>query len=57
MNLDRITIKMILIVFTMWLSGKESACQTRDMGSTPGSGRSLREGNGNPLQYLAWEIS
>ena len=53
MNLDRITIKMILIVFTMWLSGKESACQTGDMGSTPGSGRSLGEGNGNPLQYLA----
>ena len=24
---------------------------TRDSGSIPGSGRSLREGNGNPLQY------
>ena len=23
----------------------------RDMGSTPGSGRSLGEGNGNPIQY------
>ena len=22
-----------------------------DVGSTPGSGRSAREGNGNPLQY------
>ena len=55
MNLDRITIKMILIVFTMWLSGKESACQTGDMGSTPGSGRSLGEGNGNPLQYSCLE--
>ena len=25
-----------------------------DLGSTPGSGRSSGEGNGNPLQY--WEI-
>ena len=33
-----------------WLSGKESACQCKDMDSTPGSGRS-GEGNGNPLQY------
>jgi len=22
----------------------------------PGSGRSPKEGNGNPLQYLAWKI-
>ena len=37
-----------------WLSGKESACNagdTEDMGLIPGSGRSLEEGNGNPLQY------
>ena len=36
-----------------WLSGKESACQCRRQcpGSIPGSGRSLGEGNGNPLQY------
>ena len=30
--------------------GKESACNTRDQGLIPGSGRSP-EGNGNPLQY------
>jgi len=33
---------------------KESACNagdTEDMGLIPGSGRSLEEGNGNPLQY------
>ena len=24
---------------------------TKNMGSIPGSGRSLEEGNGNPLQY------
>ena len=31
--------------------GKESACSAGDLGSIPGSGRSLGEGNGNPLQY------
>ena len=30
---------------------KESACNTGDPGSVPGSGRSPGEGNGNPLQY------
>ena len=28
----------------------------RDVVSVPGSERSPGEGNGNPLQYLAWEI-
>ena len=28
----------------------------RDMSLIPGSGRSLEEGNGHPLQYLAWKI-
>ena len=28
-----------------------SASNARDLGSIPGSGRSLGEGNGNPLQY------
>ena len=31
--------------------GKESACNAGDLSSIPGSGRSLGEGNGNPLQY------
>ena len=31
--------------------GKVSACNAGDLGSIPGSGRSLGEGNGNPLQY------
>ena len=35
-----------------WLSSKESACN-----SIPGSGRSPREGNGNPLQYSCLEKS
>ena len=28
-----------------------------DLGLIPGLGRSSEEGNGNPLQYLAWKIS
>ena len=34
-----------------WLSGKESTCQTGDVGLIPGSGRSPGEGNDNSLQY------
>ena len=34
---------------------KESACQAGGMGSIPGSGRSPREGNGNPLRYSCLE--
>ena len=35
--------------------GKETLCSVGDPGSTPGSGRSPREGNGNPLQYSCLE--
>ena len=35
---------------------KEYACHVGDLGSIPGSGRCPGEGNGNPLQYLAWRI-
>ena len=38
-----------------WLSGKESPCNAGDLGSICGSGRSLGEGNGNPLQYSCLE--
>ena len=31
------------------LSGKESACNSGDVGPIPGSGRSPGERNGNPL--------
>ena len=37
--------------------GKETACIAGDLGSTSGSGRSLGEGNGNPLQYSCLENS
>ena len=39
------------------LVGKESACNTGDWGSIPGSGRCPGEGNGNPLQYSCLEKS
>ena len=34
---------------------KESACNSGDPGSIPGSGRSPGEGNGNPLQHSCLE--
>ena len=37
--------------------GKESACNTADLGSIPGSGISPGEGNGYPLQYSCLENS
>ena len=37
--------------------GKESACNVKDQGWIPGWGRSLGEGNGNPLQYSCLENS
>ena len=38
------------IIFPRWLSGKESSCNTGDLGLIPGMGRSPGEGNGNLLQ-------
>ena len=39
-----------------WLArGKASACNARDLGLIPGSGRSPGEGNDNPLQYCCLE--
>ena len=37
--------------------GKESACSAGDLGLIPGSERTPREGNGNPLQYSCLENS
>ena len=37
--------------------GREFACNTRDLGSVPGLGRSPGEGNGKPLQYSCLENS
>ena len=35
--------------------GKESACNARDLGLIPESGRLPREGNGYPLRYSCLE--
>ena len=36
-------------------AGKESACNTGDLGSVPGLGRSSGEVNGYPIQYFGLE--
>ena len=36
---------------SLWLAGKESACNAGDPGSIPGSGRPIGERIGYPLQY------
>ena len=36
--------------------GKESACNVRDPGLIPGSGRCPEEGNGNLPSILVWRI-
>ena len=56
----RLSIYYILAQFwrlPRWLSGKESTCQCRRRGLTPGSiqERPPGEGNGNPLQYSCLE--
>ena len=41
--------------FPVASDGKESACNVRDPGSIPGSGRLPEEGNGYPVQYSCLE--
>ena len=51
---------MLLTNVQDWASlvvgGKALTCNAGDAGLIPGLGRSHGEGNGNPAQYLAWEI-
>ena len=42
-------------IFPGGSDGKGSACNMGDPGLIPGSGRSLGEGHGNPLQYSCLE--
>ena len=42
---------MVALGFRDGTASKESAWNAGDTGSVPGSGRSPRGGNGNPLQY------
>ena len=44
-----------IIDFPGGSDGKASVYNARDLGSSPGLGRSPGEGNGNPLQYCCLE--
>ena len=46
---------MYIMGFPGGLDNKESACNVKDPGLIPGSGRSPGEGNGDPLQYSCLE--
>ena len=43
--------EVMMVFYVLGFPGKEFTCNAVDMGSILGSGRSSREGNGNPLQY------
>ena len=45
-----------MTVLPWWSVVKNPPASVGDVGLTAGSGRSPGEGNGNPLQYFAWEI-
>ena len=47
----------LLLGFPGSSDGKASACNVRDLGSIPGSGRFPGEGKGNPLQYYGLKNS
>ena len=40
-----------------WCSGKESTANEGDLGSVPGSGRSLEKGMATESSILAWRIT
>ena len=44
-----------ILIFFGGLDSKPSACNARDLGLIPGSGRSPGEGNGNPPKYSCLE--
>ena len=45
------------LAFPGGLAGKESACNAGDLGSIPGFGKSLEDGNSCPFQYSGLENS
>ena len=50
-------IHMVDLGFPCTSAGKESVCNAGDLGSMPGLGRYLGEGNDYPLQYSGLENS
>ena len=54
---DLLAFYLIILGFPDGSAGKQSACNTGDLGSIPGWGRSPGEGNGYPLQCSGLENS
>ena len=52
-----LTIPTYILGFPCGLAGKESVCNTGDLGSIHGLGRSPGEGKGHPLWYSGLENS
>ena len=50
-------VSSITLGLPWWLRDKAFACNVKDPGLIPGSGRSPGDGNGNPLQYCCLENS
>ena len=50
-NAEVLYMQYLLMGFPGGPVSKESTCNTGDPGLIPGSGRTMEEGNGNPLQY------
>ena len=50
-------LEFVLMGFPGGSAGKESACNSGDLGSVPGLGRSPGEGKGYPFQYSGLEHS
>jgi len=48
---------IVIVGLPWWLSGKEFACRTGDLGSIPESGRFPGEEMATLFSILAWEIS
>ena len=46
-----------MCIYIYGLDGKASACNVGNLGLIPVSGRSPREGNGNPFHYSCLENS
>ena len=55
-SIRSLALSFLLGDFPSRSDGKASAYNVGGPASIPGSGRSPGEGNGNPLQYLAWKI-
>ena len=53
---DLLSVVLILWGFPGSSDDKKPACSAGNLALIPGSGRSLGEGNGYPLQYSCWRI-